>query len=88
MATNGKWAMGTEWGTGLITLSTYWLETYDKANEFIALYHYGKNPDIRNVWCQQEGCEDNRRPYTSSGDEQTERKRKQAAREYQTRNRD
>ena len=74
--------MGTEWGTGLVTLSSYWLENYDKANEFIALYHYGQNPDIRKVWCQQEGHADVQLSYVPSNDSKTENERRQAAREY------
>lgn len=77
----GKWAMGTEWITGLITVSPYWMDTQLQANEFISLYHYRKSPDIKKVWYQQEGYETNRYTYVPSKDAKTEQTRQRLAQE-------
>ena len=78
----GKWAMGTEWITGLITISPYWMDTQLQANEFISLYYYRKSPDIKKVWYQQEGYETNRYTYVPSKDAQTEHERYRLAQEF------
>ena len=75
----GKWAMGTEWISGLITISPYWMNTQLQANEFISRYYYRKSPDIKNVWYQQEGYETNRYTYSSSNDDKTEQERRRLA---------
>jgi len=77
----GKWAMGTEWITGLITISPYWMDTQFQANEFISLYHYRKSPDIKKVWYQQEGYESNHYTYSPTKDAQTEQTRRRLAHE-------
>ena len=74
-----KWAMGTEWITGLVTISPYWMDTQDQANEFISYYYYRKSPDMRKVWCQQEGNETVHYTYKSSQDAQTENWRRSVA---------
>ena len=76
---SSKWAMGTEWITGKVTISPYWMDTQEQANEFVSYYYYSKSPDMKSVWYQQENNETIHHPYKPSQDEETEKWRQSIA---------